>query len=63
MIKKYNKEVGFIYVNENNIDKGLKNNNVVFEQGFTREDSGVTPLTTSHKAIVKNLKNYKVYCK
>lgn len=61
MIKKYNKEVGFIYKNENNIDKIYKNNQLVFEQGFDREDSGSTPLTTSHEAIGKDLKGYKIY--
>lgn len=63
MIKKYNKEIGFIHKNENNIDKIYKNSQLVFEQGFTREDNGSTPLTTSHQAIGKNLKNYKVYGK
>jgi len=61
MIKKYNKEVGFIYKNENNIDKIYKNNQLVFEQGFIREDSGVPPLTTSHLTTGKNLKGYKIY--
>ena len=61
MILKNNKEVGFIYKNNQNIDKILNNNNLVFEQGFTREDSGELPLTTSHQTIGKDLKDYKVY--
>lgn len=61
MIKINNKDVGFIYKNNQNIDKVYKNEQLIFEQGFTREDNGNTPLTTSHQAIGKNLKNYKIY--
>ena len=61
MIKKNNKEVGFIEKGTTNIDKIYKGTNLVFEQGFDREDSGSTPLTTSHEAIGKDLKGYKVY--
>ena len=61
MIKKNNKEVGFIEKGTTNIDKIYKGTNLVFEQGFDREDSGSTPLTTSHEAIGKNLLDYKVY--
>ena len=61
MIEINNQRPGFIYKNGNNIDKIMSNGNVVFEQGFIREDSGSTPLTTSHEAIGKDLKNYRVY--
>ena len=45
----------------NNIDKILCNNNVIFEQGFTRETSGVPPITTPTLSTGKNLRNYKIY--
>ena len=61
MIKKNNKDVGFILKGTQNIDKIYHGTDLVFEQGFTREDSGIPPLTTSHKAIGKNLKDYKIY--
>ena len=61
MIKKNNKEVGFIKKGNKKIDRIYKNNKLVFEQGFLREDSGSIPLSTSHKAIGKDLKNYQIY--
>ena len=61
MIKKNNQTIGFIYKNNQNIDKIYKNNQLLFEQGFVREDSGNVPLSTTHQAIGKNLKDYKIY--
>lgn len=61
MILKNNNEVGFIYKNNQNIDKVLNNGNVVFEQGFIRETSGAVPLTTPTLSTGKNLKGYKIY--
>ena len=46
-----------------NIDKVYKNNELVFEQGYTREQQGIPPLTTTHQAIGKDLKQYQVYGK
>ena len=53
--------IGFVQKNGYNIDKIMRNGKKLFEQGFIREDSGSTPLTTSHEAIGKDLKGYKVY--
>ena len=61
MIPIDNKEVGFIYKNNQNIDKVLNNGNLIFEQGFTRETSGVPPITTPTLSTGKNLKNYRIY--
>ena len=61
MIKKNNKTVGFIYKNNQNIDKVYKGTDLVFEQGYTREQTGVPPITTTYQAIGKNLKDYKIY--
>lgn len=61
MILKNNKEVGFIYKNNQNIDKVLNNGNLIFEQGFTRETSGVPPITLPTLSTGKNLKNYRIY--
>lgn len=61
MIKKNNKDVGFILKGTQNIDKIYHGTDLVFEQGFLREDEGTTPLTTSHEAIGKDLKDYVIY--
>jgi len=61
MIKKNNQTIGFIYKNNQNIDKIYKNNQLIFEQGFTREQTGVPPITTTYQAIGKDLKDYKIY--
>ena len=61
MIYKNNENIGFIYKNNENIDKIYKNNELIFEQGFTREQTGVPPITTTYQAIGKNLKDYKIY--
>lgn len=61
MIKKNNKETGFILKGNQNIDKIYRGTDLVFEKGFTREDSGSTPLTTSHESIGENLKDYRIY--
>ena len=37
MIMKANKQIGFIYKNEESIDKILKDGDVVFERGFLRK--------------------------
>ena len=60
MIKKNNKTVGFIYKNNQNIDKVYKGTDLVFEQGYTREQTGVPPITTTYQASGKNLKDYKI---
>lgn len=61
MIYKNNENIGFIYKNNENIDKIYKNNELIFEQGYTREQTGVPPITTTYQAIGKNLKDYRVY--
>ena len=61
MIKKNNKTVGFIHKNNQNIDKVYKGTELIFEQGYTREQTGVPPIITSYQAIGKNLKDYKIY--
>ena len=61
MIKKNNKDVGFVYKGTQVIDKIYKGTDLVFEQGYTREQTGVPPITTTYQAIGKNLKDYKIY--
>ena len=61
MIKKNYKDVGFVYKGTQVIDKIYKGTDLVFEQGYTREQTGVPPITTNYQAIGKNLKDYKIY--
>ena len=61
MIKKNYKDVHFINKGTQVIDKVYKDNQLVFEQGYTREQEGVPPLTTTYKALGKDLKDYKIY--
>ena len=61
MIKKNYKDVGFVYKGTQVIDKIYKGIDLVFEQGYTREQTGVPPITTTYQAIGKNLKDYKIY--
>lgn len=60
MIMKANKQIGFIYKNNESIDKILKDGDVVFEKGFLREKTSTT-LPINFGGIGKNLKDYKVY--
>lgn len=60
MIMKANKQIGFIYKDNESIDKIFKDGNVVFEKGFLRERTTTTfPLTFG--GVGKNLKDYKIY--
>ena len=60
MMMKANKQIGFIYKNNESIDKILKDGDVVFEKGFLREKTSTTfPITFD--GIGKNLKDYKIY--
>ena len=60
MIIKANKQIGFIYKNNESIDKILKDGNVVFERGFLREKTSTT-LPINFGGVGKDLKDYKVY--
>ena len=60
MIMKANKQIGFIYKNEESIDKILKDGDVVFERGFLRERTSTT-LPITFGGVGKDLKDYKIY--
>lgn len=60
MIMKANKQIGFIYKNEESIDKILKDGDVVFERGFLREKTSTT-LPITFGGVGKDLKDYRVY--
>ena len=60
MIMKANKQIGFIYKNEESIDKILKDGEVVFERGFLREKTSTT-LPITFGGVGKDLKDYKIY--
>lgn len=60
MIMKANKQIGFIYKNEESIDKILKDGDVVFERGFLRERTSTT-LPITFGGVGKDLKDYRVY--
>ena len=60
MIMKANKQIGFIYKNEESIDKILKDGEVVFERGFLREKTSTT-LPITFGGVGKDLKDYRVY--
>lgn len=44
-----------------NIDKIYHGTDLVFEQGYIGEQTGVPPITTTRQTIGKNLKDYKIY--
>ena len=60
MIMKANKQIGFIYKNNESIDRILKDGDVVFERGFLRERT-TTTLPITFGGVGKNLKDYKIY--
>lgn len=60
MIIKANKQIGFIYKNNESIDKILKDGDVVFERGFLRERTSTT-LPITFGGVGKDLKDYKTY--
>lgn len=60
MIMKANKQIGFIYKNNESIDKILKDGDVVFERGFLREKTSTT-LPITFGGVGKDLKDYKIY--
>lgn len=60
MIMKANKQIGFININEESIDKILKDGEVVFERGFLREKTSTT-LPITFGGVGKDLKDYRVY--
>ena len=60
MIMKNSKQIGFIYKNNESIDKIIKNGDVVFEKGFLREITSTT-LPITFGGISKNLKDCKIY--
>lgn len=57
---KANKQIGFININEESIDKIIQNGDVVFERGFLREKTSTT-LPINFGGVGKDLKDYKVY--
>lgn len=60
MIMKANKQIGFIYKDNESIDKILEDGDVVFERGFLREKTSTT-LPITFGGVGKDLKDYKVY--
>lgn len=60
MIMKANKQIGFIYKDNESIDKIIQNDEVVFERGFLREKTSTT-LPITFGGVGKNLKDYKIY--
>lgn len=60
MIMKANKQIGFIYKNDESIDRILKDGEVVFERGFLREKTSTT-LPINFGGVGKDLKDYKIY--
>ena len=60
MIMKANKQIGFIYKDNESIDKILKDGEVVFEKGFLREKTSTT-LPITFGGVGKDLKDYRVY--
>ena len=60
MIMKANKQIGFIYKDNESIDKILKDGEVVFERGFLREKTSTT-LPITFGGVGKDLKDYRVY--
>ena len=60
MIMKANKQIGFIYKDDESIDRILKDGDVVFERGFLREKTSTT-LPITFDGVGKDLKDYKIY--
>ena len=60
MIMKANKQIGFIYKDNESIDRILKDGEVVFERGFLREKTSTT-LPITFGGVGKDLKDYKIY--
>lgn len=60
MIMKANKQIGFIYKDNESIDKILKDGEVIFERGFLREKTSTT-LPITFGGVGKDLKDYRVY--
>lgn len=60
MIMKANKQIGFIYKDNESIDRILKDGDVVFERGFLREKTSTT-LPITFGGVGKDLKDYKIY--
>ena len=60
MIIKANKQIGFIYKDDESIDKILKDGEVVFERGFLRERT-TTTLPITFGGVGKDLKDYRIY--
>lgn len=60
MIMKANKQIGFIYKDNESIDKILEDGDVVFERGFLREKTSTT-LPITFGGVGKDLKDYKIY--
>lgn len=60
MIMKANKQIGFIYKDDESIDRILKDGDVVFERGFLREKTSTT-LPITFGGVGKDLKDYKIY--
>lgn len=57
---KANNQLGFININEDSIDKIIKDDEVIFERGFLREKTSTT-LPTTFDGVGKDLKDYRVY--
>lgn len=60
MIMKANKQIRFIYKDNESIDRILKDGEVVFERGFLREKTSTT-LPINFGGVGKDLKDYRVY--
>ena len=59
MIFKDGNPVGFVYKDGQAVEKIFQNGNLVFEQGFEREVSGVPPLTLN--AVQNTAENYRIF--
>jgi len=57
---KANNQLGFININEDSIDKIIKDDEVIFERGFLREKTSTT-LPITFGGVGKDLKDYRVY--
>lgn len=57
---KANNQLGFININEDSIDKIIKDDEVIFERGFLREKTSTT-LPITFGGVGKDLKDYKIY--
>ena len=57
---KANNQLGFININEDSIDKIIKDDEAIFERGFLREKTSTT-LPITFGGVGKDLKDYRVY--